>query len=102
MAYVFSSLTYTRSVWLEEYPKQGYKQIQLMNKNILLEYLTEQEKLYVESSEILFLNEIINYDNYINYLKQFIILYPNDNQTALFLVLILFVKTQPEIRGYLN
>ncbi|CAF1112151.1 unnamed protein product [Rotaria sordida] len=102
MAYVFSSLTNTRPVWLGEYPKEGWEQVKRMNLNIRFENLTQREQLYVEAVRKLFDNGTMHYDDYIDKLKQIIDQFPTDNEARAFLICILFWKTQPEIRGYLN
>ncbi|CAF3612084.1 unnamed protein product [Rotaria sp. Silwood1] len=102
MAYAFSSLTYSKPVWLNENPTESWKQIKLMNSKISFENLTQREQLYVTAVRKFFNQGNIHYDDYINVLKQIYQLFPTDNEAALFLVCILFAKTQPEIRGYLN
>ncbi|CAF4280058.1 unnamed protein product, partial [Rotaria sordida] len=101
MAYVFSSLTNIRPVWLEEYPNEGWQQVKRMNLNIRFENLTQRETLYVEAVRKLFDNGTMHYDDYINTLNQIVDQYPTDYEAGAFLVCILFLKTQPEIRGYL-
>ncbi|CAF3160014.1 unnamed protein product [Rotaria sp. Silwood2] len=102
MAYAFSSLTNSKPVWLYENPTEGWKQIKLMNSKIHFENLTQREQLYVIAVRKFFDQGKIHYDDYINVLKHIYQLFPTDNEVALFLVCILFSKTQPEIRGYLN
>ncbi|CAF0759694.1 unnamed protein product [Adineta steineri] len=102
MAYVFSALTNIQPVWLGENPKAGWEQIKQMNLHIDFEKLTQREQLYVEAGRNLFKRGILHYNDYINSLKIIYDLFPMDNEAGLFLVCVLFRKTQPEIRGYLN
>ncbi|CAF3825788.1 unnamed protein product [Rotaria sp. Silwood1] len=102
MAYVFSSLTNSEPVWLSENPEEGWKQIKLMNSKIHFENLTQREQLYVIAVRKFYDQGNIHYDDYINVLKQIYQRFPTDNEAGLFLVCILFSKTQPEIRGYLK
>ncbi|CAF5013047.1 unnamed protein product, partial [Rotaria sp. Silwood1] len=69
---------------------------------IHFENLTQREQLYVTAVRKLFDQGKLHKDDYINTLKQIYHLYPTDNEADLFLVCILFSKTQPEIRGYLR
>jgi hypothetical protein len=73
-----------------------------MNSNIHFENLTQREQLYVIAARKLFDGGIMHYDDYIDSLKQLYDQFPTDNEAGTFLVSILFLKTQPEIRGYLN
>ena len=102
MAYVFSSLTKILPVWLEEYPTEGWEQIKLMDANIHFDNLTQREQFYVLAARKLFDGGIMHYDDYTNALKELFGLFPKDNEAGALLVCILFVKTQPEIRGYAN
>ena len=102
MAYVFASLTNVQPVWLAEYPEKGWQQVKRMNSNIDFDNLTQREKLYVQAARKLFDGGVMHYNDYIDLLKKIVDSYPIDNEAATFLVCILFRKTQPEIRGYLN
>ena len=102
MAYAFSSLINSKPIWLTESPEEGWKQVELMNSKIHFENLTPREQLYVVAVRKLFDQGIMHIDDYLNTLKQIYQLFPTDNEAASALICILFSKTQPEIRGYLN
>ena len=102
MAYVFSSLTYSEPVWLIENPEKSWQQVKLMNLKIHFDKLTQREQLYVTAVRKFFDQGIAHYDDYINELKKLHHLFPHDHEAALFLVGILFSKTQLGIRGYLK
>ncbi|CAF0988589.1 unnamed protein product [Adineta ricciae] len=103
MAYVFLSLSYIQPVWLEEDSNGGWKQVERMNSNIDFANLARKEQLYVQAIRKLFGDGLtIRYDDYICLLKELYALFPTDNEIGLFLVAVLFRRTQPEIRGYLH